>query len=110
MTKKTNTKLSFIGLGYVGLTTSICFSNKGFHVIGVDVDKSKLKKISSGKPGIFEPNLNELLCKVLKTKRFSISDNLSDSIKKSDKTALLLPSSAQKSWTESDIFLLWERL
>ena len=39
MTKKTNTKLSFIGLGYVGLTTSICFSNKGFHVIGVDVDK-----------------------------------------------------------------------
>ena len=33
-----------------------------------------------------------------------------DSIKKSIKTALLLPSSLQKSWTESDIFLLWERL
>ena len=96
MTKKTNTKISFIGLGYVGLTTSVCFADKGFHVIGVDVDKSKLTKISNGKPDMFEPNLNELLCKMLKTKRFSTSDNLSDSIKNSDVTFITVGTPANK--------------
>ena len=96
MTKKTNTKISFIGLGYVGLTTSVCFADKGFHVIGVDVDKSKLTKISKGKPDMFEPNLNELLCKMLKTKRFSTSDNLSDSIKNSDVTFITVGTPANK--------------
>jgi UDP-N-acetyl-D-glucosamine dehydrogenase len=41
--------IGVIGLGYVGLPLSILFSKKGFKVIGFDIDKKKIKKISAKK-------------------------------------------------------------
>jgi UDP-N-acetyl-D-mannosaminuronate dehydrogenase len=31
--------LSFFGLGYVGLTSAVCFASRGFKVIGFDTDR-----------------------------------------------------------------------
>lgn len=39
--------IGIIGLGYVGLPLSILFANKGFKIFGFDIDKKKIKKISS---------------------------------------------------------------
>ena len=33
---KTNTKISVIGLGYIGFPTALVVSNNNFHVTGVD--------------------------------------------------------------------------
>lgn len=54
-------KLSFFGLGYVGLTTAACFSYKGFKVTCFDIDNEKVKTINNGKAPFFEPGLDELL-------------------------------------------------
>ncbi len=35
--------LSFMGLGYVGLTTAACLASRGFKVIGFDVDYKKVE-------------------------------------------------------------------
>jgi len=53
--------ISFLGLGYVGLTTAVCLASRGFKVIGFDVDDNKVKKIGSGVTPFFEPGLDELL-------------------------------------------------
>jgi len=53
--------ISVCGLGYVGLSTAVCFASRGFKVIGVDVDEQKVKLINSGQPLIYEPSLRELL-------------------------------------------------
>jgi UDP-N-acetyl-D-glucosamine dehydrogenase len=37
-----------IGLGYVGLPLSICFSEKGFRVLGFDISSERVKDIASG--------------------------------------------------------------
>ena len=42
-------KIGVIGLGYVGLPLAIEFVNAGYNVIGIDVDKSKVKSINSSK-------------------------------------------------------------
>jgi UDP-N-acetyl-D-mannosaminuronate dehydrogenase len=42
--------LSFFGLGYVGLTSAVCFASRGFKVIGFDVDPEKVELVNSGKP------------------------------------------------------------
>ena len=41
--------IGIIGLGYVGLPLALAFLEKGFRVIGIDVDVSKVKKLNSGK-------------------------------------------------------------
>ena len=41
--------IAIIGLGYVGLPLAIRFSEKGFPVIGFDIDKEKVKLLNSGK-------------------------------------------------------------
>ena len=35
--------IAIIGLGYVWLPTALAFSKKGFNVIGLDIEKKKMK-------------------------------------------------------------------
>ncbi len=50
--EKINSKsalVGIIGLGYVGLPLALEFANKGFKVIGFDIDKSKIPILNSGR-------------------------------------------------------------
>ena len=42
-----NYKVCVVGLGYVGLPLSICFSKK-FDVIGLDIDSKRVKELING--------------------------------------------------------------
>lgn len=44
-----NALVGVIGLGYVGLPLAIGFAEKGFHVLGFDVDESKINDIGAGR-------------------------------------------------------------
>ncbi len=54
-------KVSIMGTGYVGLVTGVCLAEKGFDVVCVDVDQTKVDKINRGEPPIFERGLEEML-------------------------------------------------
>ena len=41
-------KLAVVGMGYVGLPLAIAFSEKGFNVIGFDINQSKIEKYLNG--------------------------------------------------------------
>ncbi|MGD0397043.1 MAG: nucleotide sugar dehydrogenase [Nitrososphaerales archaeon] len=56
-----NLSVSIVGLGYVGLTTAACFASRGIKVVGVDVDKGRVRKILVGEPVIKERGLQPLL-------------------------------------------------
>jgi len=57
--------VSFFGLGYVGLTTAVCFASRGFKVLCFDVDEGKVKAVNSGRASFYEPMLEELLRKTI---------------------------------------------
>ncbi|MEJ2582347.1 MAG: NAD(P)-binding domain-containing protein, partial [Acidobacteriota bacterium] len=40
--------VGIIGLGYVGLPLALAFTEKGFSVLGFDVDPEKVEKINRG--------------------------------------------------------------
>jgi len=61
-------KLSFIGMGYVGLCTAVCFANKEFKTTISTKDPEKIKMVKKGIPPFYEPQLEELLKKAIKTK------------------------------------------
>src|SRR5579885_2720836 len=62
--------ISIFGLGYVGLCTSACFADKGFRVIGVDVDEEKIKYLARGKSTIYESNLEPMLKRAIEKGTF----------------------------------------
>jgi len=54
---KEKPSISIFGLGRVGLCFAVCCANRGFHVLGVDVDEEKLDKIRAGEAPFYEPGL-----------------------------------------------------
>lgn len=51
-------KVCVIGLGYIGLPTSALLANRGYEIIGVDVNESVVDTINSGNVHIVEPDLD----------------------------------------------------
>ena len=51
--------ISVFGLGYVGVVSCACFSRDKHKVTGVDVDRTKVDLINSGKATIIEKGLEE---------------------------------------------------
>ncbi len=72
-------KITVLGLGYIGLPTSIVLADAGFDVIGFDVDASRVDAINSGEPVIQEPDIFERLQIVLHENRFKASIEISSS-------------------------------
>lgn len=53
--------IAVIGTGYVGITTAASLGELGHHVIGVDIDSEKIKKLSQGILPIYEPGVEPLI-------------------------------------------------
>ena len=69
--------IAVLGVGYVGLTTSACFSRLGHQVIAADIDQVKIDALNRGKCPIVEDGLVELLNEgVAKGKLAFVTDNL----------------------------------
>ena len=49
-----------IGLGYVGLPLAMEIAKKSSSVFGIDIDKSKIELLKSGKTSIEDINIGEL--------------------------------------------------
>ena len=65
--------LCVIGLGYIGLPTSVLFAQAGFTVLGVDIDTEKIDRIGRGECPIHEEGLPERLREAVASKRLTVS-------------------------------------
>ena len=54
-------RISVFGTGYLGATHAAGMAQLGHEVVGVDVDSSKVERLSRGEVPFFEPDLPELL-------------------------------------------------
>ncbi|MHA1378156.1 MAG: UDP-glucose dehydrogenase family protein [Candidatus Helarchaeota archaeon] len=72
--------IGIIGLGYVGLTTSVGFASLGYKVIGIDVIEENVERINSCQIPFFEPRVPELLQDALEKQYFKASTNYDDLI------------------------------
>lgn len=71
---KRKIKIAVIGLGYVGLPLALEFVKNGFSVLGIDVDKDRIKRIKRKESYITDVPTEELK-KALTSNRFKAIDN-----------------------------------
>ena len=74
-------KITIIGTGYVGLVSGVLFADLGNDVICVDNDNKKINLLKKGIVPIYEPGLEEILKKNIKSKRIKFTSNISEAIK-----------------------------
>jgi len=96
-------KICFIGTGYVGLVSGVCFSDLGNNVICIDKDNDKLSRLENGIIPIFEPGLSELVKKNIDAGRLSFSNDLISSINKSDIVFIAVGTPTAKDGVSADL-------
>jgi GDP-mannose 6-dehydrogenase len=78
------TTISIFGLGYVGSVSVACLADSGYHVIGVDVNPTKVSMIQEGHSPIVEEGLDELLQKGVNAGRIRATTDTSAAVRESD--------------------------
>jgi UDPglucose 6-dehydrogenase len=84
-------KIAVVGTGYVGLVTGTCFAETGNEVICVDIDQTKIDKLTNGQITIYEPGLEKLFLRNQREERLSFTTSLEDGIRDAAIVFLALP-------------------
>ena len=77
-------KIAMIGTGYVGLVSGACFAEFGPTVVCVDLDAAKVERLRRGEIPIYEPGLEDLVAKGIKSGRLSFTTNLAEAVAAAD--------------------------
>jgi len=77
-------KIAMIGTGYVGLVSGACFAEFGPDVTCVDVDAAKIDRLLNGEIPIYEPGLDALVAKGIKSGRLSFTTDLAKAVADAD--------------------------
>ncbi|HRH02386.1 MAG TPA: UDP-glucose/GDP-mannose dehydrogenase family protein [Bacteroidia bacterium] len=83
--------IAVVGTGYVGLVTGTCLAETGNHVICVDINEAKVKKMQAGEIPIYEPHLDALFERNIKHGRLHFTTNLKEAVDKAKIIFLALP-------------------
>jgi UDPglucose 6-dehydrogenase len=68
--------VTIYGAGYVGLVTGACLAELGHFVLLIDVNAQKIAELSQGVCPIYEPGLQDLLTRHIKTGRLTFDTDL----------------------------------
>ena len=77
-------KITIIGAGYVGLVQSVCLADFGYSVTCIEKDLNKLRELKFGRIPFYEPGLEDLFRKNLKSNRLNFTNEYSNNISQSD--------------------------
>ena len=84
-------KIAVVGTGYVGLVSGTCFAETGNHVICVDIDENKVRRMQDGEVPIYEPGLEILFERNKRQGRLEFTTDLAKAIEKAEIIFLALP-------------------
>jgi len=84
-------KIAVVGTGYVGLVTGTCFAETGNKVFCVDIDQSKVERLTKGEITIYEPGLEKIFLRNLKEGRLKFTTDLASGINEAEIVFLALP-------------------
>lgn len=97
--------ITVIGLGFVGLTTALGFSKKGFKVYGIDIDEGKLAKLRNHEIPFYEPHLDKVLEEQLGT-NFILDAGFDEAVNNSEAVFICVGTPSQPDGSADLTYLL----
>ncbi len=71
-------RITVIGTGYLGAVHAACLAEIGHHVLGVDTDAQKVAALRDGRAPFYEPGLEEILLRVVRSGRLRFGMSLEE--------------------------------
>ncbi|MCC6004662.1 MAG: nucleotide sugar dehydrogenase [Thermofilum sp.] len=84
-------RVCVLGLGYVGLPTAAVLASRGFYVIGVDNDVTKVDAINDGRCYIREPGLDLMIRDAVSKELLRATTDAVRAVKSSDAVIIAVP-------------------
>ncbi len=105
-------KISIFGLGYVGAVSLACLTRDGHHVIGVDIDRTKLELIAAGRTPVVEEGMVDLMKAVATSGRLSVTTDAEQAVLDSEISLVCVgtPSAANGSQDQGAVLRLAESI
>jgi UDPglucose 6-dehydrogenase len=75
MDRGNTTRITVIGIGYLGLTHAVCMADMGHQVLAIDTDEEKIARAARGEAPFYEPGLEPLLRKNLDAGRLHFTSS-----------------------------------
>ena len=69
-------KITIVGTGYVGLVTGACLADLGHHVVCLDVDASRVARLTAGEIPIYEPGLDDIVMRAVAAGRLEFTTDV----------------------------------
>lgn len=82
--KQTNSTVTIIGAGFVGLSTAALLSNAGYQVYLIEINPERLKAIQSGRSFFFEEGIDPLIKRAVDENSLIATNSYEEAITKSD--------------------------
>ena len=76
--------IAVIGTGYVGLVSGACLADFGNHVTCVDNNADKIEALKKGNIPIYEPGLDDVVERTVKTGRLVFTTDLASAVQHND--------------------------
>ncbi|KAA9021648.1 UDP-glucose dehydrogenase family protein [Niallia endozanthoxylica] len=92
-------RITVAGIGYVGLVTAVCLADLDHEVTCVDLNKSKIDMLQTGRSPIYEPDLEHLLEKNISYGRLFFTTNPKTAYKEADLIFITVGTPANKDGT-----------
>ena len=73
-------KICIVGIWHQGAVAAACLADLGFQVVGVEQDPMRVQSLSAGKAPLFEPGLDALLAKGIRSGNLSFTTSLEEGL------------------------------
>jgi GDP-mannose 6-dehydrogenase len=88
--------ISVFGMGYVGCVTAAALSQRGNHVVGVDINGQKVEAIAVGESPVLEKGLSELIAESVRSGKLTATTNGAAAVSETELSLLCVGTPTKK--------------
>lgn len=102
------TKITFIGVGYVGLVSGACLAELGNQVTCYDIDSDKIAKLNNNIMPIYEPGLKELVARNKENANLKFTDKIDDSFQHNEAVFIAVGTPTEPETGKADLSYVFQ--